>query len=174
MNKISFRNMQESDLALLHDWLNRPHMRMHYQPEPISLEMVIAKYSARLQPIARVYTHIVLCDDNPIGKMQCYLIQDWAKYASEIGVQHGISLDLFIGDANYLGKGIGAKMLGAYIKEIVFPLFPSEDTVYICHEKNNLAALATSLSVGFQILRSVLEEGKESTLLLLSKSKSLS
>ena len=169
MPSISFRELQKVDLPILHNWLNRPHMRAFYQTKPVTLKEVFAKYEPRLKGQLPVRTHVTLCDGLPIGKMQCYLIQDYPKYAAEIGIPCGISLDLFIGDEKFLGKGIGSQMLKAYIDQIALPSFPHEKTIYLCHETNNVTAIATSKSVGFKFLGNVMEEGKLSSVFSLSR-----
>lgn len=46
----------------------------------------------------------------PIGHIQTYRVCDWPEYAAIIGEVGGISLDLFIGDAQFVGRGWGPEL----------------------------------------------------------------
>lgn len=61
-----------------------------------------------------------------------------------IGVDGGISVNLFIGDPAYLRKGLGRAALSGYLKRIAFPFFSTEARAYIAHERLNPAALRFS------------------------------
>ena len=76
------------------------------------------------------------------------------------------ALDLFIGEPEYLGKGIGKEMLKKYVHGVIVDTYPHKDSVYICQDINNEAALATSMSAGFKFVRNLLEEGRDSLLLM--------
>jgi len=169
MVELSFKPLSAEDLPLLHGWLNRPHMRPFYQKTPISFEQVVEKYTPRIENKVPTSSHVVFVGERPIGKIQCYKTADYPEYAHEIGVFDGISVDLFIGDPDFLGKGIGKTLLHSYLAQIAFPKFPKEKKCYICHEKNNLAALTCSKSVGFTFLRDVIEGGTECELLVYEK-----
>ncbi|MGE0525710.1 MAG: GNAT family N-acetyltransferase [Bdellovibrionales bacterium] len=145
MAEISFRRLNKQDFSLLHRWLNEPHMRSFYQRHPVSLEEVVEKYSPRVDGSVPTHCHIALVDGVPIGKIQCYRVADYPEYGKEIGASDGISVDLFIGEPSFLGRGMGKAMLTSYLETVAFTLFPDEVSCYICHERANAAALACSL-----------------------------
>jgi aminoglycoside 6'-N-acetyltransferase len=165
--RAEFRSLQEADLPQLHLWLNSPHVRQVYGVNPVSLDQVVNKYSPRISKESKVFCHIALLDGKPIGKFQCYKISDFPDYASEIGVADGVSLDLFIGKAELIGKGLGKVFLKNYVENVITKLFPGESACYICHDSTNIAAIACSKSCGFVRLKSVIEEGKPSELFVL-------
>ena len=165
---ITFRPLAEADLEILHDWLNRPHMRAHYQSEPISLAEVRREYRPRLRDARSVHCHVALLDGQPMGSLQCYRLRDEAEFAAEVGETDGVAVDLFIGEARHIGQGIGRRMLRSYVLDVVRPLFPGEANCFICHADDNEAALRCSLAAGFAVLRDVVEDGKPSKLLALA------
>lgn len=166
---ISFRLLTEQDLPMLYRWLNQEHMRDFYQRKPISEDEVRKKYLPRIKGQVPTFSHIALIDNRPIGKIQCYRCLDYPHFASQIGVSDGIALDFFIGEVEYLGQGLGKLLLRDYLESVAFEIFPKEQNFFICHDKNNSRAIATSKSCGFRFLREVIEDGIESELLCASR-----
>ncbi|MDO3436084.1 GNAT family N-acetyltransferase [Rhizobium sp. CBN3] len=162
---IDFRSLTEADFPLLCEWLNNPHMRAHYQKTPITIEEVQRKYSERLNPRHPTHCHIACYNGEPFGKLQCYLLRDYPEFASEMGEHDGVAVDLFIGDVQFLGRGLGKAMLRSYVLNVVPSLFPDDCKCFICHAKENKIAIRSSLSAGFLPYRDVIEGGVESLLL---------
>ena len=163
---LGFRAVSEADIPLLHDWLNRAHLRRFYQKEPISLAAVADEYGPAIRGEEPSHLHLALLGDRPFGYLQCYRNLDYPDYAREIGLQDGASIDLYMGEQSLLGQGWGKRMERAYVLERVFPLYPREQHCYVLHERGNAAALACSLAAGFQPLRDVVEAGQPSHLLI--------
>ena len=144
-------------------------MRDFYQQKPIRLDEIIEKYTPRIEGFAPTQSHIAYCEDQAIGKIQCYKICDYPEYGDEIGVTDGISVDLFIRDPSFLRKGLGRQILQSYLTDVAFKIFEDEKYCYICHEVENLAAIACSKAVGFSFIKDVIESGKPSKLFKYSK-----
>nr|WP_234843417.1 acetyltransferase [Sinorhizobium meliloti] len=73
-------------------------MRAHYQKTPITIEEVQGKYSERLSPSHPTHCHIARYKGEPFGMLQCYSLRNYPDFASEIGEQDGVAVDLFIGE----------------------------------------------------------------------------
>ena len=166
--KIEFRALAERDLPLMTQWLNKDHMRRFYQKAPISLEAVIKKYMPRINGEVPTFCHIAFLDGIPFGALQTYRIKNYPEFGNEIGINAGLSIDLFIGESAYLGRGLGKSMLRQYM-DLAFQKFSEENLCYICHEAENIAALQCSKAVGFQFVREVIESGAKSALLVFDK-----
>jgi hypothetical protein len=166
---LAFRLMQPEDLRLVWRWLNAPHMRDFYQKTPITLKAVKAEFLPDLRGEFPTFHHICLLSGRAIGKLQCYRNLAYPDYAAEIGVDEGVSIDLFIGEAELLNRGIGRRMLRAYALELALPLHPGETKVFICHELSNGRARACSKAAGFESMGVVDEAGAPSELLVLKK-----
>ncbi len=166
---LSFRVVSETDLPLLHLWLNRPHLRRFYQKQPISLDEVRDYYLDSILGREPTWVHLALLDGRPFGYIQCYRCLDYPEWAHEIGLTQGISIDLYIGEPDLLGRGLGKRMERDYVLTVAFPLYPEESECFICHEPDNAAALACSRAVGFMDLHEVTEAGIRQRLLVLRR-----
>jgi RimJ/RimL family protein N-acetyltransferase len=98
------------DLPRLHDWLARPHVRRWYAPEPATYEQVAAKYGPRTRDGHPVRSYLILLDDREIGYVQSYDADDAG----------GVGVDLFIGEPEHVGRGVGAEALRRFVDEVVF------------------------------------------------------
>jgi aminoglycoside 6'-N-acetyltransferase len=167
---VGFRPVAEADFPLMTAWLAQPHVRAFYQKDPISLAEVAAKYGPRVRGGAPTRCHLALDGSGrPFGYLQCYRNLDWPDWAAEISVDGGLSIDLFIGDPAFVGGGYGRAMLGGYVREIAFPLYPAETRCFIAHAHDNIAALACSRGVGFRDVGDFVEDGVDMRLLLIQR-----
>jgi aminoglycoside 6'-N-acetyltransferase len=168
---VRFRPVAETDFPLMTGWLAQPHVRTFFQKQPTNLEEVAAKYGARVRGDAPTRCHLALDGaGRSFGYLQCYRNLDWPDWAAEIDVKDGLSIDLYIGDPAFVGRGYGRAMLGGYVREAAFPLYPGETTCFIVHAHDNTAALACSRSVGFRDVGSFVEDGIDMRLLLIERS----
>ena len=156
---VAFRPVVMSDIFTLTRWLGEPHVRRFYQKAPITLDEVAVEYGPMIRGETPDIVHLALSNDTPFGYIQCYRNADYRVWADLIDVHDGISVDFFLGDPGYLGKGFGRRMLGAYLRRIAFPHFAGETRVATAHEPGNTAALRCSQSVGFRLVRAYLEDG---------------
>ena len=166
---ITFRQLDFADCPRLTRWLAEPHVRRFYQLKPITLAEVEAEYGPTIRGEEPSLSHLAFSDGAPFGYLQCYANLAYPDYAEGIGVDHGVSVDLYIGDPAFVGRGFGRAMLGGYLAQVVFPAYPDEDRAYIAHAPDNLAALACSQAVGFKPLRLIVEEDVLGQLLVLTR-----
>lgn len=167
---VTFRPLEFADCPLLTCWLAQPLVRRFYQKEPITLEEVEAEYGPTIRGEEPSLSHLALSGSAPFAYLQCYAIMAYPAYARTIGVDHGVSIDLYIGDPGFVGRGFGRAMLAGYLGRVAFPAYPNEDLAYIAHEPDNLAALGCSRAVGFRPLRRIVEDGVVDQLLGLKRS----
>jgi len=168
---VGFRPVSEADFPLMTGWLAQPHVRAFYQRDPISLDEVAAKYGGRVRGEDPTWCHLALTGDRrPFGYLQCYRNLDWPEWAEEIAVDGGLSIDLYIGEPAFVGGGYGRAMLGAYVREVAFALYPDETRCFIAHAQDNTAALACSRAVGFRDVGDFVEDGVDMRLLLIERS----
>jgi len=166
---VSFRPVTLDDAPLLQRWLAEPHVRRFFREPFDSLEGLIDYYGPSIRGEEPTLCHIALSGETPFGYIQCYRNRDYPDYAAVIGTDEGISVDLYIGDPSFVGKGYGRAMLAGYLREVAFPAFHEAEAAYIAHEPENAPALACSRSVGFRPLRMVLEDGAWDQLLKLDR-----
>lgn len=165
---LSFEPFKDEDLPRIYRWRNSPHVREFYQRKPPTWEGVREKYIPRLRPDSPTKCFLVSAGDC-MGCIQTYRVADWPEYAATIGQRTGISVDLFIGEAGYVGKGWGPLILVRFLRDVAFPLFPEENTCWIAHDKLNHRAIGASRAAGFRYVRDFVEEGIQHELLLIEK-----
>ncbi len=62
-----FRPLTETDLPLLLDWLNRPHLQEWWRDGVTSLEEVREKYLPRIAGSDAARPYLASCDGQPVG-----------------------------------------------------------------------------------------------------------
>jgi GNAT superfamily N-acetyltransferase len=121
VQEIEFRALAEDDLPQVFMWLRKPHVSRWYAPAPDTFAEVAAKYGPRTMPGNAVRAFIVNVDGRDVGYIQAYAIEDFPEYAGDIGAERGVEgIDIFLGEENALGRGIGPQVIRRFVDEIVF------------------------------------------------------
>ena len=142
-----FRPLDESDLPRLHRWLNAPHVLEWWgRPGPTPNE-VRAKYRPRVTGPSDVIPYIICQDEVPIGYIQRYSVEPGAWGLPD--VRGGAGLDLFIGDARWLHRGLGPQILKQFLETIVFR-DASIDACFIDPSPRNRVAIRAFEKAGFR------------------------
>lgn len=129
-----FRPAKSSQRTLIHDWLRQPHIKewMH----GVGLQNTLNGLETFFQGKPNTTYWIAYDKDTPFA----FLI------TSPEG-NDATTLDLFICDLNYVGKGIAAPM----IQEFLISQFPNVKRVLIDPEATNTKAIHVYQKVGFKI-----------------------
>lgn len=153
---IRFASPTEQDLPLLHRWLNTPLLiDIWNSGNTISLEEVAAKYLPRIRGEGPDSPYLILCDEVPIGYINTYLWSSFPEYQPFLGTdEDSASLDVFIGEGEYRGRGIGPVMLRQFLKEIVFAREATASCI-ITPEVRHESALRSYERAGFKRWRVV-------------------
>ncbi len=155
MPRISFRPIAEGDMPLMHQWLSAGAARRWYARRDQTPEEVAERYL----PVARgerpTRGFLMVLDDAPIGYIQTYLIGDYPDYAEHVQVDDDAAgVDLFIGEAEYVGKGLGTVLLAAFLREVAFA-DPRVGCVVMGPEPENAAAIRCYEKVGLRHFKTV-------------------
>lgn len=153
--QISFRPLAIEDLPLLHRWLNETPsvVEFYAHGEPIPYEKVCKKYLPRVKGEDPTTSYMIMYADTPIGYIQAYLWRDYSDLARAQGLdEESAGLDLFIGHADYLGRGLGPHVLRSFLQSIIFAN-PVVASCVILVEVRNTAALRAYAKAGFRQLR---------------------
>ena len=152
--KYTFTPLREEDFPLVRRWLLEPHVRRWWDegrrlPYP---EAELEEYRAALhgEPTYRYAAHI---DARPVGMFQHYRIGDSPEYAEALGLdEEAVGVDLFIGEAELVGRGHGPAMLRAFLRDVAFA-FHHVDVCVIGPSVKNTAAIRAYEKAGFRPLR---------------------
>ena len=151
---ISFRRLRTSDLALMHRWLNAPHVRRWWYAEGTSRAEIEEKYLPGIGDREETRRFVILHENEPVGYIQSYRIsaEDDETYARLVDVEDSAGVDLFIGEMEYLHRGLGRHVIRRFLSEQVF----SDPGVKVCvigPEPKNAAAIRAYEKAGFKVLQ---------------------
>jgi len=165
---ISFKPLTEADFSLLYKWLNIDFVTKWYEKRKFTYDDVEKKYGPRVRHEIPTYSFIMYYDDKPIGYIQTYRIHDYPKYAACVEVdEHTAGIDLFLGEKDYIHRGLGKSILRLFLKRVVF----ADDTIQSCivgPEEDNTSAIRMYEKAGFRYLKTVQCEGEQEPEYLMS------
>ena len=153
---IAFRPVLPEDVPLIFKWYQEPHVIEWYSfDEPQTLGDTEAKFADIFNGKDPVSAFVMLADGIPIGYIQAYRIGDHDEYAKALQVHpEAVGVDLFIGEPDYVHKGLGSRILKQFVHEIVFGQMSSEYCV-IGPEVGNKTAIRAYEKAGFEYINTV-------------------
>lgn len=112
--EFEFKPLTESDIQLLFEWLNRPHV-VEWWDGPVSLGQVRDEYLPRFG-CSSVRPYLAFLHGRPVGFIQSYVVMaeqasGWWPDERDPGA---VGIDQFLADAENLGKGIGTEMVAQF------------------------------------------------------------
>src|SRR5579884_1490462 len=153
--QISFRPLAEADLPLMVRWLNTPHVREWWPNDPQTLEDARAAYLPQIEEREPTAGYLILVSGTPVGYIQAYRISGYPEYALALAVEKGAAgVDLFIGEEAYVHRGLGAPILRAFLRDVVFRM-PGVTSCIIGPDVTNTSAIRAYENAGFRHLKTV-------------------
>jgi aminoglycoside 6'-N-acetyltransferase len=153
----SFTALREDDLALVRRWLLEPHVKRWWDdgvraPYP---DAQLDEYRSAIRGEDPSYHYLARIDQRPVGMFQHYRIGDDAEYAQALALdEDAVGVDLFIGEADLVGRGHGPAMLRQFLREVAFP-FHGLTVCVIGPSVTNLPAIRAYEKAGFRPLKVV-------------------
>lgn len=155
---ISFIPLAEEHFSLLLKWLQIPHVREWWDRDiDWTPDLIVEKFGKYVpdhkssdgkEPIK---AYIICVDDKQVGYIQYHNVHDSPRSSEAQPLPASCAgLDFYIGEPDYLRKGIGAKTLEIFLKDYIFPEFNS---VFVDPDEKNLAAIRCYEKVGFALLK---------------------
>ena len=158
IDRISFRRLVETDLHMVHRWLNSPEVARWYRENGLgypNLEYVIKKWTPRILGSEPTQCYTVLYEGKPIGYIQCARNDDNPQYKEAYGLEDNTAcIDIFIGEEDYLHEGMGSFIITKFLRDVVFVIY-DVPTCTIDPEPENTVAIRAYEKVGFRYLRTV-------------------
>jgi len=144
---------------MMHRWLNAPHVVKWWGAGP-TMESVVEKYRARIEGREPTRCFLILYADEPIGYIQTYRIGSYPEYARAVALDEAAAgIDLFIGSAEHVNRGLGAPLIVRFLRTIVFD-DPELESCIIGPAAGNRAAIRTYEKVGFRYIKTVQVPGE--------------
>jgi aminoglycoside 6'-N-acetyltransferase len=155
---IEFRRVRPDDVVLLAAWLDREHVRRWWRDD---------RAEDQLDPSEHF---IIELGGRPIGMIQTYLVDDHPEWKAVVGDERELAgVDLFIGEEDAVGVGIGPQVLAAFAREVVFARPETLGCVATVEEPNRRSWRAFE-KAGFRHVRDVEEDGLPHRLMRLDRS----
>jgi aminoglycoside 6'-N-acetyltransferase-1b/aminoglycoside 6'-N-acetyltransferase-2 len=144
-----FNPLVESNLPLMCDWLNSPHLQEWWREGEITLDAVCEKYLSRINNKDTAIPYLAILNGKPEGFIQYYSVTEgnpnWWPDEPGPGV-YGI--DTFIGDYNKLSRGFGTAMVKDFISFLFNELNANE--VLVDPRPDNFRAIRCYEKAGFK------------------------
>ena len=140
----------------MHQWLQREHVRRWWD-EHATYEEVVQHYLPAIVGRRAVDLYLILLGGRPIGFIQNYLLVDHPDFAERVGLGAGVAgVDLFIGEEELTGKGLGAEVLRAFVRDVVFAE-PATTACIADPDVRNHASIRAFEKAGFRRVGEFLE-----------------
>lgn len=151
---ITFRRLGIPDISLIHRWLHTPHVVRWWYEDLGTLEEVSEQYAAYIEGREQVEPYLILHGNRPIGYIQTYHVSDDEEYDTLVDIEDSAGVDLFIGEEEFLYRGLGPRLIRRFLEEVVF----ADESIEVCiidPEPENKAAIRAYEKAGFRYFRSV-------------------
>ncbi len=135
---INFRDLSSNDFLKLYEWCKQEFIYEWFEQRILSYDEIVNKYERKLKE-GKQDLYIIVYDDKDIGLVQIYKYND-----------NNYEYDLFIGEENYLDKGIGTKVVNK-INNIIYTKYKA-DSIILRPFKRNIRAIKCYLKCGFKII----------------------
>ena len=146
--KITFRPLKQTDFTLLQKWLNSPHVKEWWKEES-DLGSIEKKYGKRVDGNSATTCFVILLENRPIGMIQSYWVKDYKEYNDAIKIPYSVGIDLFIGEDEFIGKGVGRKILSEFCKQIVRSAYSDVQFGVASPSIHNLSSIRAFEKAGF-------------------------
>ena len=159
MENISFREFRNSDFEFMYKWLNTDFVKQWYYKRIWTYDEIVKlctpyalKQNTTGQPIE---SFIILYNNIEIGYIQTCLLKDYPEYNELLEVGNdSADIDLFIGEEEYIHKGLGSKIVKKIIENKIFAN-KNVNRCIIAPDPENLVAINAFKKVGFKHIKTI-------------------
>lgn len=146
---VDFRAMTYDDLPDVVRWVTTPHVQRWWDEESTDLAGAERHYGPAIDGDDPTRMWIVNLDGKPAGFVQDYRIGDHSKYAELTGRPDAIGVDYAIGEAGWVGRGVGTRVLWTYLRDVVRPAYPHATQFHAAPHHRNAGSLRVLEKLGF-------------------------
>ena len=152
---INFTALSNSDFSLLLKWLRTPHVKAWWDSDINYTEDLLKEkyfsyvdgYKLENGEKKTISAFIIYVDNDPIGYIQIYNAYDFTRRVPLIDLPKSLAaIDFFIGNANYIGKGLGVKILKAFD-------YRGYKNLLVDPDMYNISAIKTYEKAGFKKIK---------------------
>ena len=163
---VAFRRLTEADLDLVEKWLGREHVARWWRDD---VDDSLAEYRAAIEGREPTDHFLIEVDGRQAGMVETYLVSDYPEWEKIVQVGAGVAgVDLLIGEAELIGRGLGPRILTAFARDVVFAN-PEIHAVVAAVEEPNRRSWRAFEKAGFRHVRDVAEDGLPHRLMRLDR-----
>ena len=159
MDNISFREFKETDFLYMYKWLNTDFIKEWYYKRNWTYDEIVMlctpfvqKQNTTGEPIQ---CFIILYNNIEIGYIQICFLKDYPEYKELLQVgDESADIDLFIGEKDFIHKGLGSIIIKKILLNIIFENKNIERCI-IAPETENIIAIKTFQKVGFKYIKTI-------------------
>lgn len=149
---ISFESLTALHFPLMLKWLETTHVKAYWDKDiSYTEDLVKEKYASYVDGYKlekgvqkAIHSYIIYIDNNPIGYIQIYNAYDFARKVPLINLPKSLAaIDFFIGDINYIGKGLGVEILKVFD-------YQGYKNILVDPEMDNIVAIKIYKKAGFK------------------------
>ena len=122
------------DYKQIHKWCSKQFVYEWFEQRILSLDEIINKYKNKLND-GKQDLFIIKCNNKDIGLFQIYRFENDVNYEELNQYNNIYEYDLFIGDEEYLSKGIGSIVV-KMINEMIYNKYQADAIILRPFEKN--------------------------------------
>ena len=162
---IRFTKLSTEDFPLLHRWMMTPHVAKWWaENRQWSQRDIQQKYESYVEGYKilgaikkPIHGFLIRLGEKPIGYIQYYNAYDFPReqgYVIEGLSTNMASIDLYIGEEEWIGKNLGASVITSFLKEYVWPLY---DACFVDPHMENNGAIRVYEKAGFKKVKTIKE-----------------
>ena len=150
---LRLRPLTRADFPLMADWLGRPHVAQWWD-EPRGPDAIEDEYGPCIDGTDP--TLVFVCEEagTPVGFVQIYRMADNPGYVESVGFADAAGIDLFVGDADRRGAGLGPRMISAGVARM-WASYPEVHGAVAGPSVANLRSCRAFEKAGFVAVRQV-------------------
>ncbi len=146
-HRFAMRPMTMGDLADVTRWINMPHVATWWD-EHRSVEQVAAHYGPGVRGEDAVRYWVWEVNGRSVGFCQDYRIADHPEFALLSGHPDAVGFDYVIGEAAFVDRGLGTKLLWVFLRDIVVPAYDGTRELFAAPDHRNARSLRVLAKLG--------------------------
>lgn len=147
--RVALRAMTHADLPDLVRWRSAEHVHRWFASDGDATEEAVrSTYGPRIDGMTPTRMWVVEANGRSVGFLQDYLISDHPEFALLTPDPEAMGLDYAIGEGAWLGKGVGVRMLWAWMLATRHRR-PEVTSYFAAPDHRNAASLRALAKAGF-------------------------
>lgn len=146
---VDFRPMTRDDLPSFVDWQRVPHAREWFHAGRMDLAEAERRYGPRIDGEMPTRMWVAQVDGRDVGMVQDYRVGDHGDYAEKTRDPEAAAFDYLVGDPGLVGRGIGTRMVGQFLRERLRPAYPDAPRFLASPDHRNRPSLRLLEKLGF-------------------------